>query len=102
MRAVYNEEINISKIDIRDHLEKHPELEQDLFLQARSDALRAERSAITDAMQSDLISESVHEELVHAADHRLAALDLILETRREQTSSNEPSDQNKGKDTDDE
>jgi CPA1 family monovalent cation:H+ antiporter len=78
-RAVYNDEINKSKLDIRDHLEAHPELEQDLFLQARTDALRAERSAITDAMQRDLISEYVHEELVQAADHRMAALDLIKE-----------------------
>ncbi len=82
-RAVYDEEINKSKLDIRDHLEAHPELEQDLFLQARTDALRAERSAITDAMHRDLISEKVHEELVSAADHRMAALDLIKENRSE-------------------
>jgi CPA1 family monovalent cation:H+ antiporter len=90
-RAVYNEEINQAKVDIRDHLEEHPELEQDLFLQARYDALRAERSAITDAMQRDLISESVHEELVHVADHHLAALDLIQENRREMGSEKDGS-----------
>jgi len=101
MRAVYDEEINIAKIDIRDHLEEHPELEQDLFLQARSDALRAERSAITDAMQRDVISESVHEELVHAADHRLAALDLINERRRELAAEpDDSSDQDRGEDKD--
>jgi CPA1 family monovalent cation:H+ antiporter len=95
-RAVYDEEINQSKLDIRDHLEAHPELEQDLFLQARTDALRAERSAITDAMQRDLISESVHEELVHAADHRMAALDLIKESRNEQAAkADDSSDQDK-------
>ena len=88
-RSVYNDEINKSKIDIRDHLEAHPELEQDLFLQARTDALRAERSAITNAMQRDLISEKVHEELVHAADHRMAALDLIKESRGEQSAKPE-------------
>ena len=94
---MYDEEIDIAKIDIRDHLEKHPELEQDLFLQARTDALRAERSAITSAMQRDLISESVHEELVHAADHRLAALDLIDESRSEQDSkADDSSEQDKG------
>ena len=85
-RAVYNEEIDKAKIEIRDHLEEHPELEQDLFLQARHDALRAERSAVTDAMQRDLISESIHEELVNAADHRLAALDLMQDYRREKAS----------------
>ena len=81
--AVYDEEINKSKLAIRDHLEAHPELEQDLFLQARTDALRAERSAITDAMQRDLISEKVHGELVSAADHRMAALDMIKDSRSE-------------------
>jgi CPA1 family monovalent cation:H+ antiporter len=91
IHAVYDEEINVAKVDIRDHLENHPELEQDLFLQARYEALRAERSAITDAMQGDLISESVHEELVQAADHRLAALDLINERRREQIASTDGS-----------
>jgi CPA1 family monovalent cation:H+ antiporter len=96
MRAVYDEEINISKLDIRDHLEAHPELEQDLFLQARTDALRAERSAITDAMQRDLISEKVHEELVYAADHRIAALDLIKESGSERAAKkDESSDQDK-------
>ncbi len=89
--AVYGKEIDQAKIDIRDHLEEHPEIEQDLFLQARHDALRAERSAITDAMQRDLISESVHEELVNAADHRLAAIDIIQEYRREQASEKDGS-----------
>jgi CPA1 family monovalent cation:H+ antiporter len=101
VRAVYDEDINISKVEIRDHLEDHPELEQDLFLQARSDALRAERSAVTDAMQRDLISESIHEELVYAADHRLAALDVINEKRREQAAqakSRSKQDLGEGKD----
>ena len=95
-RAVYDDEINVAKLDIRDHLEAHPELEQDLFLQARTDALRAERSAITDAMQRDVISNKVHDELVHAADHRMAALDIIKENRNDQAAkTNESSDQDK-------
>jgi len=85
VNAVYNEKINQSKLEVRDHLEAHPELEQDLFLQARTDALRAERSAVTDAMQRDLISEQIHEELVHEADNRLGALDLIKENRKSRT-----------------
>ncbi len=82
VNAVYNEEINQSQLEVRDHLEAHPEIEQDLFLEARTDALRAERSAVTDAMQRDLISEQIHEELVHEADNRLGALDLIMENRK--------------------
>lgn len=79
--AVYTDEIDELKLSLRDHLEAHPEIEQDLFLQARMDALRAERSALTDAMQRDLISEEVHEELVAEADRRLTAVALIEEQR---------------------
>lgn len=79
--AVYTEEIDGLKLALRDHLEAHPEIEQDLFLQARMDALRAERSALTEAMQRDLISEEVHEELAAEADRRLTAVALIEEQR---------------------
>lgn len=81
--SVYNEDINETKLTIRDHLEAHPEIEQDLFIQARTDALRAERSAITAAMQSDLISEDVHEEIAKEVDEQLAAITIINENRRE-------------------
>jgi CPA1 family monovalent cation:H+ antiporter len=82
--SVYNEEIDRSKLAVRDHLEAFPEIEQDLFLEARTDGLRAERSAITDAMQRDLISEEVHEELATEADKHLAAIMLIQEVRSQQ------------------
>lgn len=81
IQAVYTEELDGLKLSLRDHLEAHPEIEQDLFLQARLDALRAERSALTDAMQRHLISDEVHEELVTEADRRLAAVALIEEQR---------------------
>ncbi len=80
--SVYSEDINETKLSIRDHLEAHPEIEQDLFIQARTDALRAERSAITEAMQSDLISEDVHEEIAEIVDEQLAAITIIKENRR--------------------
>ena len=83
--AVYNEEINESKHAVRDHLEAHPEIEQDLFIQARTEALRAERSAITDAMQSDLISEDIHEEITKEVDEQLAAITIIQEDRQERS-----------------
>ncbi len=92
--AVYSEEIGKARVAIRDHMEAHPELEQELFLQARTDALRAERSAITDAMQRDLISNEVHEELIHAADNRMAALELIRESRRPHTPVTEAAEDN--------
>lgn len=79
--TVYDEEIDKTKLTIRDQLEAHPEIEQDLFLQARTDALRAERTAITSAMQRDLISEQVHEEMAKEIDEHLAAITLINEQR---------------------
>jgi CPA1 family monovalent cation:H+ antiporter len=103
--AVYNEEINETKHAVRDHLEAHPEIEQDLFIQARTEALRAERSAITDAMQSDLISEDIHEEVTKEVDKQLAAITLIQEDRQERSTTgqhaNEPrsgADQKEGND----
>ncbi len=94
--SVYNEEINKTKIEIRDHLEAHPEIEQDLFLQARTDALRAERSAVTEAMQVDLISEQIYEELVHEADNRLGALDLIKDSQKTQSKEQKSTDNKSG------
>ena len=81
MNAVYDDEINETKLAMRDHLEAFPELEQEMFLQARGDVLKAERAAITNAMQQDIISEKVHHELATEADNRLAALDIIKENR---------------------
>ncbi|MFN2161143.1 MAG: Na+/H+ antiporter [Candidatus Promineifilaceae bacterium] len=87
--AVYEEDIHDTKLAIRDHLEAHPEIERDLFIQARADALRAERSAITDAMQSDLISEDVHDEIAREVDEQLAAITVIKESRYVRASSME-------------
>ncbi len=87
--SVYNEEIDKTKLTVRDHLEAHPEIEQDLFLQARTDGLRAERSAITSAMQRDLISDEVHEELATKADKHLAAVTVIKEQRSQRPQSEE-------------
>ncbi len=92
MNAVYDDEINATKLAMRDHLEAFPELEQEMFLQARGDVLKAERAAITNAMQQDIISEKVHHELAAEADNRLAALDIIKEKRGLGPSDTEVSD----------
>jgi hypothetical protein len=76
---VYHEEIDQAKLAVRDHLEAHPEIEQDLFIGARIDALRAERAAITSAMRRDLISYELHDELSKEADEHLAAITVIKE-----------------------
>jgi CPA1 family monovalent cation:H+ antiporter len=80
MSDVYEEELETLKKRLRDHLETYPELEQELYLQARADVLRAERSAITDAARRGFISEEVHTELASEADRHMAALELVMQT----------------------
>jgi CPA1 family monovalent cation:H+ antiporter len=56
---------------------QHPELERELLLQARREALQAERGALGDALRRGLLSEHVYEKLSTDVDHRLEALDMI-------------------------
>jgi CPA1 family monovalent cation:H+ antiporter len=58
---------------------EHPDLERAVLLQARREALRAERGALGDAMRQGLIAEDVYRELVGDVDQRLEALALISE-----------------------
>ncbi|MCA9971033.1 MAG: Na+/H+ antiporter, partial [Anaerolineales bacterium] len=81
MRQVYDAELDDNKLALRAHLENFPELEQEMYLQAREDVLVAERSAIGDAARRGLISEDVHHQLIREADNRMAALRLLQEHR---------------------
>ncbi len=55
----------------------HAELEREVLVQARREALQAERGALGDALRRGLLSEHVYADLVSDIDHRLEALDLI-------------------------
>lgn len=77
MGAVYEEEIDAAKHQLRDHLEAYPELERAMYLRARADVLKAERSAVSDAAARGLISYEIYEELIHHTDRRLAALEMM-------------------------
>ena len=81
MSSVYEEEIDTARSALRDHLELHPELEREMYLQARADVLKAERNAISDAAARAFISAEVQEELLVEIDARLAALDQLLADR---------------------
>ena len=48
-----------------------------MFLQARADALNAERSAVLDVARRGLISNEVAEEFTDDLAHRLAALEFL-------------------------
>jgi DNA-binding phage protein len=58
---------------------EHPDLERQVLLQARREALRAERGALSDALRQGLISEQVYRELASDVDRRLEAVALISE-----------------------
>lgn len=81
MESVYQEEIDQSKRALRQHLQMYSELEQEMFLQARADVLKAERSAISDAARRGFISEEVYNELIREADSRLTAIEVIKQNR---------------------
>lgn len=73
----YETEIDVNRDALRHHLQSHPELETDMYLTARIDALRAERQALQDAARRGLISEHVLEELTLEVNNHLAALDFM-------------------------
>jgi hypothetical protein len=67
---------------------EHGQLERQMVLQARREALRAERAALGDALRRGLITEETYGGLRNDTDNRLAALDLIeLDTHQEGQSS---------------
>ncbi len=81
MDAVYSAEIQTSKRAVSDHLERYPDLEQDMFLQVRADLLSAERAALGEALGAGFLSEDTYEEMVRDINDRMAALDVIKESR---------------------
>ena len=81
MRQVYDQKIDDNMQALLGHLEVYPELEQELFLQAREDVLKAERSAIGDALRRGLVSDDVYHELIESLNNRLAAMEILKENR---------------------
>lgn len=77
MNAAYDDEIDELKAAHRDHLQTFPELEQELFMQARAEALRAEQSAFGDGLRRGMISDALYHELIRDSNNRTTALQLI-------------------------
>ena len=73
----YRRDIAHESGELVDHLRAHPELEVAMLLQARRDALVAERQALADITRTGLIDTQVASDLVVELDGRLAALDLL-------------------------
>ena len=77
MAALYEGELGRDAEALRNLLRRHPELETDMYIQARADTLRAERSALQDAARRGLIAEDVLTELTVEINDHLAALEFI-------------------------
>ncbi len=78
---VYDLEIEQKDKELQQLLLDHPELEQELVLQARRDLLRAERTALADALRRGLLQQELYDQLVREIDYRAAALDHIVESQ---------------------
>ncbi len=81
MSDIYEDEIRRAKQTLDEHLQDFPELEQDMFLQARKDVLKAERAALSTAARQGFISDELLHDLTKEADNHLAALELIKQNR---------------------
>ncbi len=62
---------------MQDLFVEHAELEREMLLQARREALQAERGALGDALRRGLLSEHTYEALSTDVDRRLEALNII-------------------------
>lgn len=83
MWAGLQEEYRLARKRIVEEMDKlfeeHAELEREMLLRARREALQAERSALGDALRRGLISMPVYEELTEEVDRHLEALEMIQE-----------------------
>lgn len=77
MEEAYETEIEHLKLSLSEQLQAYPELEQEMYLQAREEVIKSERGAYSDAARRGILSEDIYDELAGEADKRLAALDLI-------------------------
>ena len=63
--------------DLTDLFAEYPDMEKEIIIQARRDALTAEKSALGDALHRGLLSDEVYTELKEEIDRRLEALSVI-------------------------
>ncbi len=77
LTRTYQRDVGRRSSELRGHLGRFPELEVAMLLQARREALTAERTSLADIVRSGLIEISVAEELSVELDDRMAVLDLL-------------------------
>ncbi len=81
MTTIYNQELEMHKQALRQHMQSFPELELEMFLQTRADVLKAERLSLTESLTRGFVSEQIYHELIHEADRKAAALEWVKEHR---------------------
>ncbi|MEA2007666.1 MAG: Na+/H+ antiporter [Chloroflexota bacterium] len=78
MRDSYRQDQKLLVKEMNQLFLDHAELEREMVLQARKEALQAEHVALKDALRRGLLSSNVNEKLAEDINHRLEALDIIL------------------------
>ncbi|MEQ8173167.1 MAG: Na+/H+ antiporter [Candidatus Eremiobacterota bacterium] len=63
--------------DLTDLFAEYPDMEKEILIQARREALTSEKSALGDALHRGLLSDEVYTELKEEIDRRLEALSVI-------------------------
>ena len=79
LARTYDRDARHQATALRNHFGRHPELEVAMLMQARREALTAERTALTDFLRTGMIEAAVAEELSVELSDRLAVLDLLEE-----------------------
>jgi monovalent cation:H+ antiporter, CPA1 family len=79
LSRIYERDARDHATGLRTHFGRNPELEVAMLLQARREALTAERTALTDILRTGMIETSVAEGLSVELSNRLAVLDLLEE-----------------------
>jgi hypothetical protein len=79
LRDEYNQVSEQLATEMTELFVEYPELERAVLVQARREALRAERGALGDALRRGLIADEVYQQLTSDVDRRLEALALISE-----------------------
>ncbi len=90
MAVVYDDEIAHSSHGLITHLQNYAELKQQMVMQARHETLKAERSALAEALRRGLIGEEVYRELVEYTDNRAAALTILQHSQDENDNNRQP------------
>ena len=79
MSAAQQAELEQCDYELREMFHRYPGVSSELALQARQAMLKAERSALGEAVLRDIISEDLQDQMLEDLDARIEVLDLIAE-----------------------